>query len=230
MSGHNTSSIRFERVRLSQLNPSTLQAYTGAGHGYVIDSQVVLTIGTEIEEGEEFTQKNGGGRLCASAQEDDLFKRVTLQLQICNLDPIVESWLTGARLFLDGSSNVIGAQAPASNSSLTAAVCLEGWTRAWSGTAQAIPPVTSPNVAYHHWVFPWAHGFTVQDFDLNNGIHLFQFTGIGDENSAISLNGPFNDWPSSIADEGGVVGAYGHFYDSAIPSSTGATIAVPVGS
>jgi hypothetical protein len=211
------------------LDPSTLQAYTGAGRGYVIDSQVLLTVGTEIEEGEEFTQKNAGGRLCASLREDDLFKRVTLSLQVCNLDPILENYLTGARLF-NASGLAIGAQAPASNTALTAAVCLEGWSRAWDGTQQAIPAATSPSVAYHHWVFPHAHGFTVQDFDLNNGIHLFQYDGIGDENSAITLNGPFNDWPSTIADEGGVVGAYGHFFDSAIPSSTCATIAVPSGS
>lgn len=226
---HCFSSVRLERVRLAQLNTSTLQAQSGAGHGYVIDSQVVLTVGTEIEEGEEFTQKNSGGRLCASLREDDLFKRCTIQLQVCNLDPILENYLTGARLFT-ASGNAVGAQAPASNQALTAAVCLEGWSRAWDGTQQAIPAATSPNVAYHHWVFPYAHGFTIQDFDLNNGIHLFQFNGIGDENTAITLNGPFNDWPASIADEGGVVGAYGHFFDSAIPTATCATISVPSGS
>jgi hypothetical protein len=213
------SSVRLERVRIAQLDPTTLQASATANTGYVIDSQVLLTVGTEIEAGEEFTQKNSGGRLCASLKENDLFKRVTLSLQVCNLDPVLESMLTGARLF-NASGVPVGAQAPASNAALTAAVCLEGWSRAWDGTQQAIPAVTSPNVAYHHWVFPYAHGFTVQDFDLNNGIHLFQYNGSGDENSAITLNGPFNDWPSSIADEGGVVGAYGHFFDSAIPSAT----------
>lgn len=228
-SPHCFSSVRLERVRLARLDPSTLQAFTGAGNGYVIDSQVVLTVGTEIETGEEFTQKNAGGRLCASLREDDLFKRVTLQLQICNLDPVVESYLTGARTFASGG-NIIGAQAPASNAPLTAAVCLEGWSRAWDGTQQAVAPVTSPNVTYHHWVFPYAHGFTVQDFDLNNGIHLFQFNGIGDENPQITLNGPFNDWPSSIADEGGVVGAYGHFFDATVPAATCATSSVPSGS
>ena len=228
---HCYSSVRLERVRLAQLNPSTLQAQTGAGHGYVIDSQVLLTVGTEIEEGDEFTQKNGGGRLCASVREDDLFKRVTLSLQVCNADPVLESFLTGARLFRDGSANAIGVQAPAADTALTTAVCLEAWSRAWDGTQQGIPAVTSPNVAYHHWVFPYAHGFTVQDFDLANGITLFQFDGLGDENSAITLNGPFNDWPASIADEGGVVGAYGRFFDGAtLPSATCATITVPAGS
>lgn len=218
------SSVRLERVRLARINPATLQAFPGAGNGYVIDSQVVLTVGTEIEAGEEFTQKNSAGRLCASVREDDLFKRCTIKLQVCNLDPTIEYFLTGARLFHDGSGNTIGAQAPAANSALTTAVCLEGWTRAWEGTTQGVPAVTSPNVAYHHWVFPYAHGFTLQDFNLDNGIHLFEFDGIGEENAAITLNGPFNDWPSSIADEGGVTGAYGHFFDAIIPSATCATI------
>jgi hypothetical protein len=61
-------------------------------------------------------------------------------------------------------------------------------------------------------------------------VHLFQFNGIAEENTAFTLNGAFNDFPAYIADEGGVVSAYGRFLDDQIPAATCARIAVPSGS
>ena len=59
---------------------------------------------------------------------------------------------------------------------------------------------------------------------------MFTYTGQSTDNSAITLNGPFNDWPSYIADEGGVTTAMGWFQDGTIPANTTALESVPSGS
>lgn len=226
---HCLASVRLERIRLAKLNPTTRAPLVGANNGYVSDAQVLLRVGVEIETGRDVTQKNGGGRVCASFKESDTFKRATVQLQVCQADPVLESFLTGGGTFADGS-NIQGVQAPRAGATLENYVALEGWTRAWDGTTQAVPPSTSPDVAYWHWVFPMTSGWVPNDFDLGDGVHLFQFNGIAEENTAFTLNGAFNDFPAYIADEGGVVAAYGRFLDDQIPAATCARIPIPSGS
>lgn len=223
-------SFRLERIRFALLDPDTLAPSPGANHGYVIDSQTVLNVGDVNETGDTVTVKNGGGRICVDAQDDDTFKRVALQLSVCSRDPLVEYFLMGARLFRDDSARIVGAQTPVAGSATNQPICIEAWSRAWDGTSQAISPTTSPELSYWHWVFPYSHGFTMQAVDLGNAGQVFQYNGLSDDNPAITLNGPFNDWPSYLADEGGVVGARGYFLDTAPPDATCAMITVPAGS
>jgi hypothetical protein len=215
---HCYGSARFSRVRLSLLDPDTLAPDLGAENGYVINSQILMNMGVVVEEGEEFTQKNGEGEVCQSLQEDSTFKRVTIRLRVCNLDPVLDSLLTGARLFED-SGVAVGAQTPAGGTAIEQPICFEGWTRATDGTGFAFPAATSPDAAYWHWVFPYAHGFTFADTELASGIHVFEYNGLGDDNTAITVNGPFNDWPDYIVAAGGVTGARGYFLDGPPPDS-----------
>jgi hypothetical protein len=222
-------SLRLERLRLAILNDTTGAPSSGSTNGYVTDSQILVRRTPVIEEGEEFTQKNGAGRICQSAQDDSVLKRATLQVQLCEANPVLESFFTAGATFSSGG-NVIGVQAPAAGTANTRKLCLEGWTAAWDGDAQAVPAYTSPNPAYWHWVWPLTRSWVFNDLDLGNGIHVFQFNGIAEENSAITANGPFNDWPAPVAGPGGVTRIEGRFLDATLPSVTCATISVPSGS
>lgn len=219
------TSVRCVRVRLTELDVATRAPVLGAGHGYVIASQVLLTIATENQSGETFEARDGSGILCDSASLGDTFKDVKLTLQVCNLDPNIERFLLGAALITDGT-DTIGAQAPPANLTARTAVCLEVWSRAWSGSSQAVVPTTTPNVAFHHWVFPYAHGFAPESVTIDSDIHLFSYTGIAEESSAVTETGPYGDWPAAITTSGGVSRAYAHFLDAALPSAACVTIDV----
>jgi hypothetical protein len=219
------SSVRCTRARLTELDAFRAPVQ-GLGHGYVINSQILLTIETQNEAGEEFDFRDGSGVLCSSGTLADQFKRVKLTLQVCNLDPTLEFFLLGAAQILDAADNVVGSQAPPANVGFDKGVCLEVWSRAWSGSQQAITPSTAPNLAYHHWVFPYAHGFAPETMTLDNGIHLFSYSGIGEESSTVTANGPYADWPDAVVTSGGISRTYAHFFDSAIPAAQCATIEV----
>lgn len=219
------SSVRCTRVRITDLDPFTRAPVAGAGHGYVLGSQVLLTITPENETGESFEFRDGSGSLCSSATLPDQFKRVTLSLQVCNLDPILERFLLGASQIVDGT-DVIGIQAPPANVGTDVGVCLEVWSRAWDGSTQAILTSTSPGPAYHHWVFPFAHGFTPETMTIDSDVHLFTYTGIGEENSGVTTSGPYDDWPDAVTTSGGISRTFAHFLDGNIPAATCATITV----
>lgn len=222
-------SARISRVRISELDPDTLAPLAGSDNGLVIDHQILLSFDPVLRTGEEIEQTNGDGELCISLQEDDQLKRWTVRLQVCRIHPVLDAKLTGASLITDSGSPV-GMQAPSAGVALSNPVCLEAWTRAIEVTAQAVAPVTSPDLSYWHFVFPYLHGCVPGSTELNSGAHLFEYNGRADENSAITANGPFNDWPDYVADAGGITKGYGKFLDGPPPDSACAPIVVPSGS
>lgn len=225
-------SLRFARIRVAKLNPTTFAPLVGTQNGYVSNSQIQVQIGTNVTTGDSFEQKNGDGAVCATFTGADALKNITLTLDLCSADPILRSFLTGGTLMTDPANSFlpVGYQAASVTSTVTAPVCLEGWTRAYDGSVPAVPTTTTPDAAYWHWVFPNCT-FVEDTTTLSNGIATFPVKGISVENTALTANGPFNDWPLWAADNGGVTRSYGYFLDATtLPVVTDARIAVPSGS
>lgn len=232
MSQADYQSLRLTRIRLSKIDPNTGAPVIGATNGYVSNSQIQAQIGVTTIAGASGDQANGDGTVCATFQDPDRLKNVTITLDLCSADPITRSFLTGGQLLTDPShtNTAVGYQAPSTASTLNTPICFEAWTRAWDGNAQAIGPSTTPNVAYWHWVFPWAT-FVEDTTTLANAIGTFPCKGISVPNPSITANGPFNDWPIWVADAGGITQCYGYFLDgTAPPAATDARIPVPSGS
>lgn len=217
------SSIQLCAIRVAELN-SAGSPISGANRGYVSDAPIKLDIGVELEEGDEFIQKNGCGAICVNYKDQDKIKNVTLGLELCSLDSQLISLLVGGDTFSSGG-NVIGMQLPAVSGSNDNGVCLEAWSKAWDGTAQAVPSFTSPNAAYYHWVFPkvkWSLG----NITLENGVAVVPVNGVGSENSRVTTNGPFDDWPSPIANAGGITRVAGWWLDDDLPTASCGFISV----
>lgn len=232
MSQADYQSLRFVRIRVSKLDPTSFAPLVGTQNAYVSNGQIQVQVGTNVTTGDTGEQKNGNGDVCATFQDPDRLKNVTLALDLCAADPILRAFLTGGTLMTDPAhSNLpVGYQAPSVSGVLNAPVCFEGWTKAWDGGSQAVATSTSPNVAYWHWVFPNA-SFVEDTTTLSNGIATFPVKGISVENTAITANGPLNDWPLWVAQNGGITRCYGYFLDgTTLPVVTDARIAVPSGS
>jgi hypothetical protein len=225
-------SLRAVRIRASKINSSTGAPTVGASNGVVSSAQIQAQIGITITTGDTGTQKNGDGVTCATFTDPDTLKNVTIALDLCSADPILRGILTSGTIFTDPAhaSIAAGFQSLAVGSSPTP-VCFELWTRAWDGSSQTSSTTTFGNgvAAYWHWVFPWTTWVEDQT-TLSNGIHTLPLKGTGVANSAITANGPFNDWPTYVAQNGGVTQPYGYFLDSQLPSATCGFTAVPAGS
>jgi len=214
------SSLQACLIRLSKLDASGAPL-AGAANGYASTAVIDLTVAVEIEEGDEFTLRNACGEICATFKDVDRIKRLNLSLNLCQLDFYLIEFLTDADLFESGGVPV-GFQYPSVSAAAPNGVCFEIWTKAWDGTEQATPTFTTPDVAYDHWVFPrtkWVMG----DLTMENDLMVVPVEGTSEENSNITANGPFNDWPAAVAGAGGVTRVGGVFYDSKTAFDTAAT-------
>jgi hypothetical protein len=191
---------------------------SGASNGYVSEAPISLGVTVTTEAGDDLTLENGCGAIMSTLQTPDQLKGLELELNLCQLDSYLISLLTGANLFTSGG-DAVGFQFPSVGTSPDP-VCFEGWSKAWTSTgAQLSHTFTTPNETWIHWVFPftrWVQG----DITMEHELMQVPVTGKGYENSRITVNGPFNDWPAAVAAQGGVTHLGGWFYDSAPPSAT----------
>lgn len=72
---------------------------------YVSDSLVAVSIGLEYEEGTEFVQKAGSGRICLTYRAPDTLKRGTItDFQVCTPDPNVLEFAIGGDVISTGAA------------------------------------------------------------------------------------------------------------------------------
>ena len=197
----------------------------GASNGYISDAIIQAGVSVELEEGDDFTMKNGCGAICQTFKDCDRVSAANISLELCQLDSELISLLLGTSVF-DDSGDTIGTRLPAVEDACPAGTSLEVWSKAWDGTEQAVPTTTSPDVAYWHWVFPrvkWSLG----DFTLENDFATISAEGIGEENDTLTVDGPYNDWPAAVAAGGGVPTVMGWFLESTLPTAVCGFTTVP---
>lgn len=214
-------------LRVSKLSSSGAPL-VGAANGYVTDSIVSLQAAVNVQTGDEFTQKNGCGNIAQYFKQCDRIKSLTLTMNLSQLDANLISFLTAGQLLSSGGT-AIGWQYPGVTDACPNGVCVEVWTKAWDSTQQATPAFTTGLAAYWHWVFP-STAWTLGSVQLDNSIMVVPVTATASENTNITSNGPFNDWPGPIAATGGITKVGGVFLDATVPTVSCATIAIPAGS
>jgi hypothetical protein len=219
-------SLQVCAIRVARLETSGAPD-NGAGNGYVSDALISLQVGVELTTGDDLEQKNGCGAICQSFKDCDRIKRLTFTMNLCQLDAELIELLTGATLLQDlpGTGEAIGWMFPAVDAACPDGVSLEVWTKAWDGSEQATPTYLSNAAGYWHWVFPrtkWVMG----QVTMENGIMVVPVTGFGEENSSITADGPFNDWPVEVANQGGITRVGGVFLDDELPTASCGYISV----
>lgn len=71
-------------------------------------SEGIITVGfeAEIEEGDEFVQKNAAGNLCVNKRSPDALKRFNLTIDWCNVDPTLFEIIMNVATEADGADTV----------------------------------------------------------------------------------------------------------------------------
>lgn len=199
----------------------------GAANGYVTDALIDASIGFEIEEGVDITQKNGCGAICATFKDDDKIKRATIELNLCTLDFELMQLMVGGSLFTTGG-DTFGWQPPSIDDPAPSGFCLEVWAKAWDGSQQATPTSVGSEAAFFHFVFPLTKA-QIGDFTLEaENFTVIPVTCFSTENSSLTINGPFDDWPTAVAQQGGVSSCMAVWFDaeSDLPAAGCGAIAV----
>lgn len=221
---HCFATVDLEAIRVALLT-ATGAPNGGANNGYASDETIKLGISAEVIQGADLEQLNGVGAICRALKKPDRVKRLNLALDLCVLDAELMDVMAGFDPFSSGG-NTIGAQWP-SVSADPPLVCVEAWTKAWDDDEQAVPTFTTPDAAFIHWVFPrtqWRAG----DISLEAQFQPVPLVGQSFENSRITADGPWNDWPAAVAGAGGVTRIGGWFFDPDLPTIECGYQALPV--
>lgn len=226
MAANCIGSLQICRIRVAKLTPGGLP--DEGDNGYISDAIIQANIGVELETGDDFVLKNGCGNLCQTFKDCDRVKRVTIDMEFCQLDSELVGLLTDADTFFDGT-DTIGAVLPSSTDACNPGVALELWTKAWDSNQQANASLIGgdPNdVLYFRWFFPYVR-FQLGAMNLQNDILRIPVAGYGQENDDMPASGPFGDFPSTVVSAGGIVTAGGWFLDDDLPAAQCGYIPVP---
>jgi hypothetical protein len=215
----------FESIQLVAIRAHRLQQsgalLTGATNAYQSAAAIQLQVGYEYENGADVTQKNGSGGICLRYRGEDKLKNITVTLNLCQLDFQLIELITGWTALVDNSSAVMGLSAPALTAPNRNGVCLEAWSLAWDGDAQA---VVGANAMYVRHVFPRLK-LNVGNHTVDEGALVIPVEGQGFSNSVLSAaKGPAADWPT------GIVGPWAQFYDPSIVVPLCSYLTSPTGS
>jgi hypothetical protein len=142
---------------------------------YTSKSFIRVSFTPEYEEGDEITEKNADGTVCVTFKAPDTLKRVTMEVAVCDPDPVLSQMLSGG-VVLAGDTPLapLGwASAEVGEDPSGDGVAVEVWSRAIVDGKPA-----NPN-PYFHWVFPYVKTRLGGDRVIENGLLANTYEGFG---------------------------------------------------
>lgn len=174
------SVVRGKRVRVTELDACGVPVTGGSfvvSEGFI---QVALT--SELEDGDEYIQKNADGKLCINERAPDALKRLSVTVDWCQVDPDIISLITGYPVELDGSDSV--------GFRIQEGEADKRWAlEVWTGLGGA--SCNGGSVEYGYMLLPHITGSTLGDITIENANATFQTTGYTEGGSGWGV-GPYN--------------------------------------
>lgn len=185
------ASITGDAIRVSKLaaDGTILQ---GENSVYTFKNFISFSFTPEYEDGDEFTQKNAAGAVCATFKAPDTLKRVNISIAVCNPDPVIENLLGGGTLLGSGAGEdgPLGWSAPSVGSDpVPNGVALEVWSNA---VEDSKPHPDTPKI---HWIFPYAKLRASGERIIQNDMLATEFEGWAVGNAKFGAGPGDPAWP-----------------------------------
>lgn len=116
--------IRGKRLRVTELDDCGLIQPTS--RSVVTDGFVEVALSAEVEDGTEILVRNAAGNICINEKAADSFKRFTVEVHFCGVNPSLMSMVTNAKEYEDHAGEVAGFVVP--EGEMTGKFALELWT------------------------------------------------------------------------------------------------------
>ena len=100
-----------KRIRVSKMNSCCTPVTGGSCAEIITDGFISLSLSSETEDGSEVVKKKADGGLCINHKSPDAFKRFTLEMEFCGVDPDLLSFMTNMNPYLGSTGDTIGATA-----------------------------------------------------------------------------------------------------------------------
>lgn len=103
------ASVRGTRARFTRLDDCCAPLAAATPCAFIVTKGFVsVAYSPEISEAEDIELKNANGDVCVTDPGCDVLKWVNLTLSLCNVDPDLLSFVTGAPLVLDSTGASVG--------------------------------------------------------------------------------------------------------------------------
>lgn len=116
-----------KRLRITALdgcgNPP---AAATANASVVTDGFITLTLSSEVEDGAEIITKKADGTLCVNQKVSNNFKRFTVEIEFCGVNPSLLAMVSNAVTYADYSTDIAGFKV--AEGAITDRFALELWT------------------------------------------------------------------------------------------------------
>lgn len=169
------SSVQGVALRVSKLDLAG-KPLVGPKNSIVTDAFMRFGFTAEYTAGDEIEEKKADGSVCTYYQGDDVLKRVTFSLAICDPSPELHEMLIGGNILLPAiGSDPVGYAAPAAGVIANPnGVAFEVYSKAIvaGGRFASVNP-------YWRYVFPFAKMKLTGDRVLENGAMANEFEGYG---------------------------------------------------
>ena len=96
-----------KRIRVTELDQCGVPT-VGTSKVVVTDGFVTVSLGSEVETGTEIIQKNAQGNLCVNEKMAGNFKRFTVNLDFCGVNPDLLELVTNAKVYADAAGDNAG--------------------------------------------------------------------------------------------------------------------------
>lgn len=137
------------------------------------DGFVTVTLSSEIEEGTEIIQRNASGAICVNEKQADSFKRFTVEIEFCGVNPSLLALVSNAEEYLDYAGDVAGFTVP--EGEITKRFGLELWTGL---SGQACLPGGAGDEASGYMLLPFLAGGVLGDIEMDGeNTVTFSLTG-----------------------------------------------------
>lgn len=172
--------VRGKRVRVTELNACSVPV---SGGSFVVSSGFIqATIESDVEDGDEYVQKNADGALCINERAPDSLKRLNITIDWCKVDPDIVNLITGYPQEMDGA-DAVGFRIEEGQADTRWALEI------WTGLSDQ--ECAAGAVQYGYLLIPNITGSTLGEITIENAAATFQTTGYTEGRSGWDV-GPYD--------------------------------------
>jgi hypothetical protein len=150
-----------KRIRVINLDACGNLPTSGTANSVLAtDGFVTLTLSSEVDDGAEILTKKADGSICVNERLSSSFKRFTVGIEFCGVNPSLLSMITNANAYNDYAGNVAGFTVR--EGTIAKQFALELWTGIAGGNC-------TPGVAFSggYLLLPFVSGGVIGDLEFN---------------------------------------------------------------
>lgn len=157
-------SVRGTRMRLTRLDECCAVLPAATPCAFLVSKGFIsAAYSPEISEAEEIEVKNANGDICVTDPGCDVLKWINITLSLCNVDPDVLNFVTGAPIVLNSAGENVGNRVQTGEACRTN-FALEIWTDIPNGVCS-----TTGDKEYGYFVAPCIGKGVLGDWTIENG-------------------------------------------------------------